>query len=293
LEGEKNKTSFLKKRSKKFLLLRCFNLTLRTSPCADANEPEFFGSFFQKITLTAVRRLLHKSVAICSLSVLSCLNQQTAGVTLSDLVTLYHSPNTRSSGALTLLEELGVPFTLHTLNMKAGEQRQPAFLAVNPMGKVPALLHRGELITEQPAVFLYLADLYPQAGLAPAIDSALRGPYLRLMVFYGSCFEPAVIDRAMKREPGSPAMSPYGDFDSTLAIVTARLRAGPYLLGDQFSAADVLWGLALSWMTSFKLVPESPEVTDYVARVTSRPAFVRVRERDAALAAEHARAVAA
>jgi glutathione S-transferase len=111
-------------------------------------------------------------------------------MTTSTPITLHHAPNTRSTGALILLEELGAPFELHLLNMKAGEQREPAYLAINPMGKVPAVTHGDALVTEQVAVFLYLADLFPQAGLAPAIGDPLRGPYLRWMVFYGSCFEP-------------------------------------------------------------------------------------------------------
>lgn len=211
---------------------------------------------------------------------------------MTDLVTLYHSPNTRSTGALTLLEELGVEFNLHPLNMKAGEHRTPPYLAVNPMGKVPAVAYRGAIVTEQVAIFIYLADLYPQGGLAPAADSPLRGPYLRFLAFYGSCFEPAVIDRFMKRDPGMLAMSPYGTFDAVLDTITAQLRAGPYLLGETFSAADVLWGGALGWMTQFKLVPELPEIMDYVHRVTTRPAFERAKERDAALAAEHEKAAA-
>jgi glutathione S-transferase len=212
---------------------------------------------------------------------------------MSDLVTLYHAPNSRSSAARTLLEELGVPYTLHPISLKAGEQRQPAYLAINPMGKVPALTHRGEVVTEQVAVFIYLADLYPAAGLAPSLDSPLRGPYLRFLAFYGSSFEPAIMDRAAKREPGPAMSSPYGTFDATLGTIAARLRAGPYILGDQFSAADVLWGIAFSWMIGFKLCPELPELTDYVARVTARPAFVRVREQDAAMAAEQEAAAAA
>ena len=111
-------------------------------------------------------------------------------------VTLFHSPNTRSTGVLILLEELGADYELNLVDMKANEQRAAAYLAINPMGKVPAILHRGALVTEQVAIFLYLADLYPEAGLAPPIGDALRGPYLRWMVFYGSCFEPAVVDRA-------------------------------------------------------------------------------------------------
>src|SRR5207253_9860469 len=93
-------------------------------------------------------------------------------------VTLFHSPNTRSTGALTLLEELGAPYELHVLNMKAGEQRRPEYLAINPMGKVPALKHGDALVTEQVAIFLYLADLFPEAGLGPPVGDPLRGSYL-------------------------------------------------------------------------------------------------------------------
>ena len=114
-------------------------------------------------------------------------------------VTLFHSPSTRSTGALTLLYELGAQFDLHVLNFKAAEQRGAAYLAINPMGKVPAVKHGEALVTEQVAVFLYLADLYPEAGITPAVGDPLRGPYLRWMAYYGSCFEPALIDRALKR----------------------------------------------------------------------------------------------
>jgi glutathione S-transferase len=200
---------------------------------------------------------------------------------------LYHSPNTRSSGTLTLLEELGVPYELRVLNMKAGEQREPAFVAVNPMGKVPALLHGGTLVTEQVAISLYLADLFPEARLAPPIGDPLRGPYLRWMVFYAACFEPAVIDRAAQGEPAPLAMSPYGDYETMLHTLTTQLARGPYLLGERFSAADVLWGGALAWTTMFKLVPELPVIAEYIARWNARPAVARVKARDAELAAGH------
>jgi glutathione S-transferase len=200
-------------------------------------------------------------------------------------VTLFHAPHTRSTGVFILLEELGVPYELELLNMKAGEQRAPKYLAINPMGKVPAVLHNGALVTEQPAVYIYLADLYPDAELAPAIGDPLRGPYLRWMVFYGSCFEPALIDRSQKREPAPKAMSPYGDFDTMLNALTDQLAKGPYILGAQFTAADVLWGTALTWTTSFKLVPELPVIKSYIDRVNSRPAVARARAKDAELAA--------
>jgi glutathione S-transferase len=206
---------------------------------------------------------------------------------MSENIVFFHSPNTRSTGTRILLEELGAPHELRVVNMKAGEQRKPAFLAVNPMGKVPAILHRGELVTEQPAIYLYLADLFPRAGLAPATDDRLRGPYLRWMVYYGSSFEPAVVDRALKREPGTPAMSPYGDYDTMLKTITDQLAKGPYLLGDRITAADILWGTALTWTTMFKLVPELPVIKDYTARINARPAVQKVQAAEAKLAAEH------
>ena len=208
--------------------------------------------------------------------------------TANDMITLFHSPQTRSSATLTPLEELGAPYELHVLNMKAGEQRRAAYLAVNPLGKVPAIRHRGALVTEQVAIFLYLADLFPEAGLAPAIGDPLRGPYLRWLVYYAACYEPALVDRARKREPAPLAMSPYGDFDTMLGTLLDQLAKGPYVLGERFSAADVLWGTALAWITAFKLVPETPTITAYVSRLNARPANVRIRTKDAELAASQA-----
>jgi glutathione S-transferase len=202
-------------------------------------------------------------------------------------VTFYHSPNSRSAGTRILLEELGADYDLHALNMKMGEQRLPAFLAINPMGKVPAIVHGDALVTEQGAIYLYLADLYPEAGLAPPLGDPLRGPYLRWMVYYGSSFEPAMIDRALKREPAPLTMCPYGDFETMLTTLTTQLKKGPYLLGERFSAADVLWGRALQWTTAFKIIPETPEITAYIGRITARPAFQRAAAADAELVAKH------
>jgi glutathione S-transferase len=192
-------------------------------------------------------------------------------MTSTSEITLFHSPNTRSTGALILLEELGAEYQLHVLNMKEGEQRKAEYLAINPMGKVPALKHGEAVITEQVAVFLYLADLYPEADLAPKIGDPLRGPYLRWMVFYGSCFEPALIDRSQNREPAPQSMSPYGDFDTMFNTLTDQLDKGHYLLGDKFSAVDVLWGTALTWVTRFQLVPILPVIQAYIDIVNARP----------------------
>jgi len=207
-------------------------------------------------------------------------------------ITLFHSPNTRSTGALVLLEELGAPYELHAVNMKAGDQRKPEYMAINPMGKMPAVKHGNALITEQGAIYVYLADLFPKAGLAPAIGDPLRGPYLRWMVYYGSCLEPAVVDKAMKREQAPLAMSPYGDFDTMLKTLSDQLKTGPYLFGERFTAADVLWGLAMKWMIAFKLLPERPEFVNYMERVTSRPMFKKIEAADAKMAAEHEAAAA-
>jgi glutathione S-transferase len=206
-------------------------------------------------------------------------------MTTNRQVTLFHSPNTRSTGALTLLEELGADYKLHVLNMKQGEQRASAYLAINPMGKVPAVMHNGALVTEQVAVYLYLADLYADKGLAPQIGDPLRGPYLRWMVYYGSCFEPAVVDKSQKREPAPQGMSPYGDFDTMLKTLTDQLAKGPYILGEKFSAADVLWASALTWITMFGLVEATPVIKAYVERANARPAVARARAKDAELAA--------
>lgn len=206
-------------------------------------------------------------------------------MTATDKITLFHAPQTRSGATLQLLEELGAPYELHVLNMKAGEQRQPAYLAINPMGKVPAIRHGDALVTEQVAIFLYLADLFPKAGLAPAIGDPLRGPYLRWMVFYAACFEPAMVDKSLGREAPPPSRSPYGDVDTVWKTVADQLARGPYILGERLSAADILWASALTWMTMYKLVPENAAVAAYIKRMGDRPALTTARAKDAELIA--------
>jgi glutathione S-transferase len=205
---------------------------------------------------------------------------------------LYYSPQTRATAVRVLLEELGAPYELHILNMKKGEQRQPAYLAINPMGKVPAIRHGDALVTELAAIFIYLGDVFPEAGLAPAIGDPLRGPYLRKMIFYGNCFEPALVDKAMKRN-APPTQSPYGTYDTVLNTLVGWLQPGPHMLGEKFSTLDLLWGLALRWTTMFGLVPELPQIKTYIARTTERPAFKRVSQLDAELAAQHEKDAAA
>ena len=206
---------------------------------------------------------------------------------------LYHSPRSRSRGARMLLEELGADYEVHAFDLTTGQQRTPEFLAINPLGKVPTLRHGDAVVTEQVAVYLYAAELYPEAGLSPAVGDPLRGAYLRWMAFYGSCFEPAVVDHSMGRAPAAYSTSPYGDFDTVIAAINAQLAKGPYFLGERFTAADVLWGAALDWITMFKLMPETPVVRAYIDRVLARPAVKRARAADLALAEEQDKAKAA
>lgn len=210
-----------------------------------------------------------------------------------DMIILFHCPQSRSTATLTLLQELGAPYELQILNMKAGEQRKLPYLAINPLGKVPAVLHGPSLITEQVAIFLYLCDLFPKAGLAPAIGDPLRGPYLRWMVYYAACYEPAIVDKSLNRDPGPRAMSPYGDFDLMFATLMQQLEKSRYLLGDKFSAVDVLWGAALNWAVMFKLVPENPTLLSYVQLINRRDAFQQVSTIDAELLEEHEAAISA
>lgn len=211
---------------------------------------------------------------------------------MPDRIAFYYAPQTRARSVMVLLDELKAPHDLHILNMKAGEQRQPAFLGINPLGKVPTIRHGEAVITEQVAIHIYLGDLFPEAGMTPAIADPLRGPYLRWLVYYAACFEPAVVDMFMKREPAPESQSPYGTYDQVMDLLRDQLAKGPYMLGDRFTVADVLWGTALSWTLQFGIVPEYPEFKDYAARMSERPAFERAMERDVAIAAEHEAAVA-
>lgn len=207
-------------------------------------------------------------------------------------ITLFYSPQTRATGARVLLEELKVPYELHVLNMKAGEQRQPAYLAINPLGKVPAVRVGDTLVTEQGAIYLYLADLFPEAGLAPALTDPDRGAYVRWLFIYGSCFEPAVVDRYMKREPGSMNETPYASYDSLIDLLEETLKKGPYLLGERFTAADLLWGIALHWTTMFGLVEARPAFQAYMERINNRASIQKVSAEDATMVAEHEAAAA-
>lgn len=205
--------------------------------------------------------------------------------TPSNLV-LFHNPHSRSCMTRALLDELGVDYELCIIDFRSDEQLSAEYLAINPMGKVPAIRHNGTLVTETVAIYIYLADAFRDAGLAPAMDEPDRGSYLRWLVFYAACFEPAINDLAMKREPGPRAHSPYADAATVLETIGAVIAKGPYVLGERFSAADVLWANAFRWVTGFGMIESTPAIDAYMQRVLSRPAQIKARNADGQLVQE-------
>ena len=196
-------------------------------------------------------------------------------------LTLYHIAPSRSSSALWMLEEIGEPYEIHLLSMKRGENREPAYRAINPMGKVPAIDHDGTIVTESAAVLTYLADAFPGAGLAPRIGDKRRGPYLKWMFFAPGVLEPAAFDRMLPRKEMPPKSAiGYGDFDTTMDVLAKAVAADTYLLGGQFSAADVLIAGSLRYMMYVKAIPPRAEFAAYVERCFARPAAKRATAKD-------------
>jgi glutathione S-transferase len=201
-------------------------------------------------------------------------------------LTLYHAAPSRSSVVLWMLEELGEPYDIHLLSLAREENRKPDYLAINPMGKVPALRHGDAVITELAAICTYLADEFPGARLNVPIGTPRRGAYLKWLFFGPGCLEPAVIDRAAPRkEAPRRAMLGYGDFDTTMDVIAAAVAQGPWLMGEQFTAADVVIGANIRWGMMFKMVPERQTFLDYAARIAARPAAQRAEAKDKALQA--------
>ena len=205
---------------------------------------------------------------------------------MTDL-TLYHASPSRSSVVLWMLEELGEPYEIKLLRLSNGDNLKPDYLAVNPMGKVPALDHKGTVITELAAICTYLADEFPAKKLNVPVGTPRRGIYLKWLFFGPGCLEPAVIDRAAPRkEEARRAMLGYGDFDTTMNVLAKAVEKGPWLMGEQFTAADVVLGANIRWGMVFKMIPERKEFTDYAARIAARPAAQRAEAKDKELAAK-------
>ena len=201
-------------------------------------------------------------------------------------LTLSHAAPSRSSIIRWMLEEIGEPYEIQPLSLSKGDNRAPDYLAVNPMGKVPALRHGDAVITEAAAICAYLADEFPRAKLNVPLGDARRGPYLKWLFFGPSCIEPAMMDRAFPRkEEARRAALGYGDFDTVINVVADAVARGPYILGEQFTAADVVIGSTLRFGMLFKLLPERPEFTAYTGRLAQRPALQRAETKDKELAA--------
>ncbi len=194
---------------------------------------------------------------------------------MSDEIVLYHNPQSRSATVHWMLEELGLPYRLEPVDIGS---RGATVLALNPMGKIPVLTHRGAVVTETPAILAYLADLNPRAGLAPAVGSPERGAYYRWLVFGAAAFEPAVVDAMMKRPAVDKRMAGWGDYDDVLNTLRGELSSREWLAGDRFSAADVYLGSSLAWTGMFGApgIKGDPVFDAYVARCVGRDAYRRV-----------------
>jgi glutathione S-transferase len=196
-------------------------------------------------------------------------------------LTLYHAVPSRSMVTRWMLEEVGEPYDVHMLNLANGDNRAASYLAINPMGKVPALRHGDVVITENAAICCYLADAFPKAGLSVPIGDPRRGSYLKWLFFGPSCIEPAMTDRAYprKEEPRRGTLG-YGDLETAMNVTAKGVSAGRYLMGEQFTAADVVIGSTLRWGLMFKLLPERPEFVAYVGRINERAAIKRADAKD-------------
>ena len=196
-------------------------------------------------------------------------------------LTLYHAAPSRSSIVRWMLEEIGEPYDVHLLSLGNGDNRKPDYLAINLMGKVPALRHGDVIITETAAICAYLADEFPRAKLNVPIGDPRRGPYLKWLFFSPSCLEAAMMDRAFPRkEEARRASLGYGDFDTATDVVAKAVGGSGYLLGEQFTAADEVIGSTLRFGMMFKLLPERPEFVAYTGRLAKRPALMRAEAKD-------------
>ncbi|MDP1777533.1 MAG: glutathione S-transferase family protein [Brevundimonas sp.] len=205
----------------------------------------------------------------------------------SDEIVFYTNPMSRGRIARWMLEEIGQPYRTVVLDYGT-TMKAPDYLAINPMGKVPAVTHRGVTVTECAAVCAYLADAFSETGLAPALDDPARGPYLRWMFFGAGPLEAAVTARALGllAPADKAAMAGYGSFEQVVdALETAVSGPGPWLLGDRFSALDVYLGSQIGWGLQFKSLPDRDAFKGYAARLFQRPAAIRAREIDDALIA--------
>lgn len=198
---------------------------------------------------------------------------------------LYTNPQSRGRIARWMLEEVGEPYDVETLGY-GGTMKGAEYLQVNPMGKVPAVVHRGRVVTETAAICAYLAEEFPDAGLAPRPEE--RADYYRWIFFAAGPVEAAVTNQSMKVAPDEKQqmMAGYGNFELAMRVLEGAIARNRFVAGDRFTAADVYVGSGMGWYTRFGIIPRSAVFDAYLERIESRPAYVRANELDDALQAE-------
>ncbi len=193
---------------------------------------------------------------------------------------LFWCPRTRASRALWLVEEAGVSCELVPVDIRNPDSiDDPSFYAASPMGKVPALEDGEVRLADSAAIGLYIADRYPDAGLAPAIDAPLRGRYLYWMLYTPGVIEPAMVEKISGATPNK-GTNGWGDFDTMITTWEKGLEEGPWLLGQKFSAADIMVGSSAVFMRMFDMLPDSNAINAYADRCLARPAYQRAMEKE-------------
>ncbi|MFI4976862.1 MAG: glutathione S-transferase family protein [Caulobacterales bacterium] len=192
---------------------------------------------------------------------------------MADEIVLYRSVGSRSFTSLWMLEELGLPYRMETRDLRKGENRNPDYLKLNPMGKVPTLMLGDVVVWENPAICMLLADRYGYGTLAPRIEEADRGAYLQWMVFATSVLEPARALREVNIDtPPGAWGGGWGTMDQVTEVLIGALRGRSFLLGERFSAADVMLGSTISVSLFTNTLPADPVLTAYNDRISARPA---------------------
>ena len=204
---------------------------------------------------------------------------------MTPAITLYTNPMSRGQIARWMLEEVGVPYEAVILDY-ASTMKGTDYLAINPMGKVPAIVHDGKVVTECAAICAYLADAFPEAGLAPPTTD--RSDYYRWLFFAAGPVEAAVTNRALGfvLPEGRDRMAGYGTFEHATATLEKAVSGPAWICGDQFTAADVYVGAQVDWGLAFGSIPSTPILEAYAARLRERPAYKRQKEIDNALIAQ-------